>query len=308
MLHASKFFRTLIGRRKSFRTGMASISAMPRMAGMASILSALLLLTCVQASPVHAMSNESATVRMNAEVPSAGNSTTPAARFGTSGSASTADNLDDYDAMPGQGISDPLEPWNRFWFGFNDIFYLHIARPVYQGYAWAMPNEFQSGIKNFFSNLLFPMRFVNFLLQGNPKAAGVEFGRFFVNTTVGFGGFIDAAKGRKAIVPVNPADGNLGQTLGVWGIGPGFYMVWPFLGPNNTRDTVGMVGDWLLDPSFYVQPWYASWGSAIGFRLNELDTVLPLYENIKDVAVDPYISMREAFAAYRKQQIIHGTR
>lgn len=271
---------------------------------------ALLLLTCALDATARAETifKDRATERMKAVVPAANKSATTSMRFATAAeSAATAGNtLDDYESMPAQGVTDPLEPWNRFWFGFNDIFYLHIARPVYHGYAWVMPNEFQSGIKNFFSNLLFPVRFVNFLLQGNPQAAGVEFGRFFINTTVGFGGFIDAAKGRRAVVAVNPADGNFGQTLGVWGVGQGFYVVWPFLGPNNVRDSVGMVADWALDPSFYVQPWYASWGAVIGFRLNDLDTVLPMYENIKDVAVDPYISMREAYSAYRQQQILHA--
>lgn len=270
----------------------------------------LLLLTCALAGTVNAEEffKDRASVRMNAVVPAATSTTTASMRFAMSGdSTATAGNaLDDYESMPTQGVSDPLEPWNRFWFGFNDIFYLHIARPVYHGYTWVMPNEFQAGIKNFFSNILFPVRFVNFLLQGNPQAAGVEFGRFFINTTVGFGGFIDAAKGRKAVVAVNPADGNFGQTLGMWGVGQGFYVVWPFLGPNNVRDSVGMVADWALDPSFYLQPWYASWGAVIGFRLNGLDMVLPMYENIKDVAVDPYISMREAYTAYRQQQILYA--
>ena len=102
--------------------------------------------------------------------------------------------LDDYDQSPVQLIADPMEPWNRFWFHFNDIFYLYVARPLYRGYDFIMPDEFQSGLKNFLTNLLFPVRFVNNLLQGKPMDAGVEFGRFIVNSTVGFGGFIDVAK------------------------------------------------------------------------------------------------------------------
>lgn len=267
-------------------------------------LCALLLVTaCLW--PQHASAlpgdDDAATVRMRGVVPGANSSNTPILRF-----AAASESLDDYDAMPVQAIGDPLEPWNRFWFHFNDIFYIHIAKPVYTGYTFVMPNEFQSGIRNFFSNLLFPMRFVNFLLQGNPQAAGVEFGRFFVNTTVGLGGFIDAAKGRKAVVQIHPDDANFGQTLGVWGIGPGCYMVWPFFGPSSIRDGVGLLGDWALDPTFYIQPWYAATGAATGLRLNNLGDVLPMYEGIRDVAVDPYIAMREAYASFRQLQITRG--
>ena len=253
-----------------------------------------------------------ATQRMTSVVPGAQSSATNPMRFTTDAPARTdeaasasqaTDLLDDYDTAPLQAIADPLEPWNRFWFHFNDIFYLYVARPVYNGYTVVMPEEFQSGLSNFFSNLLFPKRFLNALLQGKVQAAGVEFGRFLVNTTVGFGGFIDAAKGRKAVVAVDPSGEDLGQTFGMWGIGTGFYMVWPFLGPSNVRDSIGMVGDWALEPTFYLQPWYASWGSAVGFRFNNLGDVLPTYENIKDVAVDPYIAMREAYSHYRLQQI-----
>ena len=216
-----------------------------------------------------------------------------------------ADNLDDYDTAPRQAITDPLEPWNRFWFRFNDIFYLHIAKPCYTAYTYVMPDEFQSGISNFFRNILFPMRFVNSLLQGKPQAAGAEFGRFLINTTVGFGGFINVTKDRKTVVPLDTVGEDFGQTLGVWGVGQGFYVVWPFLGPSSARDSVGMVADWTLDPTFYITPWLASAGVVGGLRFNELGHVLPLYEDVKDISVDPYIAMREAYITFRQNRIMH---
>ena len=270
------------------------------------LLCLTLSLGCVKKNPAPAdpalAEKSDDSQRFTAVVPAVGASAIHA--YGAGQGQASSENLDDYDSTPTQSIADPLEPWNRFWFRFNDIFYLHIARPVYQGYTYVMPNEFQAGIRNFFFNILFPMRFVNALLQGKPEAAGVEFGRFLVNSTVGLGGFIDAAKGRKAVVQVDPDGEDLGQTFGVWGIGPGFYIVWPFLGPKNLRDSVGMVGDWAADPTFYIQPWYASWGAVIGLRFNNLGEVLPTYENIKDVAVDPYIAMREAYSSYRQIQIV----
>ncbi len=213
--------------------------------------------------------------------------------------------LDDYDAAPVQGIADPLEPWNRFWFGFNDIFYLHIASPVYNAYDYIMPEPVQSGLSNFFNNLLFPVRFVNALLQGKVQLAGVEFGRFMINTTVGMGGLIDVAARHKTVVPYTREGEDFGQTLGSWGIGQGFYVVWPLYGPSSLRGSIGTAVDFFIDPAFYLDPTYLTTGIRVGLEFNDLDSVLPLYQDAKSVAVDPYVAMREAYAAYRKQQIMH---
>lgn len=214
-----------------------------------------------------------------------------------------ANELDDYDHAPAQIIADPLEPWNRFWFHFNDVFFLYVAKPLYKGYDFIMPREFQSGLKNFLTNMLFPVRFVNSLLQGKFKGAGVEFGRFIVNSTVGFGGFIDAAKGRKAVVDVDPAGEDLGQTLGYWGFGQGFYIVWPIIGPSSARDTVGLAGDVFLNPSFYLHARDVAMVGNATLRFNTLGDILPMYENVTEVAVDPYVAMREAYAAFRKLHV-----
>lgn len=220
------------------------------------------------------------------------------------GSMRAADNLDDYDAEPVTSIADPLEPWNRFWFHFNDIFYLHIARPAYNAWVYATPRQLRSGLNNFFSNLLFPMRFVNNILQFRFLEAGVEFGRFFINTTSSLG-FADVAKGKKTIVPVDPSGEDFGQTLGYWGIGHGFYVIWPFIGPSSARDTVGRVGDCFTDPIFYVHPWELATSSELALRFNALGDVLPLYEDLNSAAVDPYIAMREAYINFRNGQVKH---
>lgn len=183
------------------------------------------------------------------------------------GQMQQSDSLDDYDTAPVDSISDPLEPWNRFWFRFNDIFYLHIARPAYNAWVFITPHQLRSGLKNFFSNVLFPMRFVNNILQFRFLEAGVEFGRFFINTTSSLG-FADVAKGKKTIVPVDPSGEDFGQTLGRWGIGHGFYVVWPFIGPSSARDTVGRAGDLFTDPFFYVYPWELATSSELALRFN----------------------------------------
>jgi phospholipid-binding lipoprotein MlaA len=219
------------------------------------------------------------------------------------GQMKKTENLDDYeDYIAEANITDPLEPWNRFWFGFNNIFYLHVARPVYKAYSFVTPRQFRSGMKNFFSNLLFPVRFVNNILQFRFLEAGVEFGHFFVNTTSSFG-LVDVAKNKKTIVPVDPGGEDFGQTLGRWGIGHGFYIVWPFIGPSSPRDSLGRIGDLFTDPFFYVYPWELAAGSEGALRFNELGDVLPLYEDMNSAAVDPYIAMRQAYVNFRNAQV-----
>ncbi|MBQ1420509.1 MAG: VacJ family lipoprotein, partial [Desulfovibrio sp.] len=168
--------------------------------------------------------------------------------------------LDDYASGEPQLIADPIEPWNRFWFGFNDIFYLYVANPAYRFWETVTPRQLRTGISNVFRNLLFPMRFINNLLQFRFKEAGVEFGRFIVNSTAGLGGLVDIAKHKKTIVPVHPEGEDFGQTLGRWGFGHGFYIVWPFIGPSSVRETFGRAGDYFLYPAFWasyaIHPWY----------------------------------------------------
>lgn len=212
------------------------------------------------------------------------------------------ESLDDYD-IPASTISDPLEPWNRFWFSFNDVFYLYFARPVYTGYEFVTPSEFRTGLKNVLANLLFPVRFINSFLQGKPMAAGVEFGRFMLNSTLGFGGLIDVAKGVKAVVPVDPSGEDFGQTLGAWGVPQGFYVVWPIIGPSSARDSVGLAADSFLDPLYYLQPWEAAFIAAGSLRFNTMGDILTLYEDMNKSAVDPYVAMREAYAAYRQLRL-----
>lgn len=219
-----------------------------------------------------------------------------------------ADELDDYDSEPVQSIADPIEGWNRFWFGFNDIFYVYVAKPAYTAWETVTPSQLREGISNFWNNLLFPMRFVNNLLQFRFLEAGVEFARFIANSTAGMGGFIDVAKYKKPVVPVHPEGEDFGQTLGRWGIPHGFYIVWPFIGPSSVRETFGWAGDYFAYPGFaagyaWKAPWYVISGIQVGFFFNDLDDVLPTYMSLRDAAVDPYIMMREAWVRYRAIQV-----
>jgi phospholipid-binding lipoprotein MlaA len=218
------------------------------------------------------------------------------------------DALDDYSDASLPVIADPLEGWNRFWFGFNDVFYAYLFRPLYKAYAFVTPWEVRAGLNNALANALFPVRFVNSILQGKFLAAGVEFGRFIVNSTLGMGGLINITKDKKTIVPVDPDGEDFGQTLGVWGRGPGIYLVWPVIGPSNVRDTVGRAADMLTDPVFWfpgATPTVAAINSGIwlGLRFNAAGDTLANYDSLKGIAVDPYIAMRDMFTKLRQRRI-----
>lgn len=218
------------------------------------------------------------------------------------GGGATGSSLDDYDEIPVASIADPLEPWNRFWFGFNDIVYLYAARPLYRAWEFITPADVRSGLNNFLSNLLFPVRFANNLLQFRFKEAGVEFGRFIINTTCSLG-FANVAKDKKTIVPVDPTGEDFGQTLGYWGAGHGFYLVLPLLGPSSLRDAIGRVGDFFAQPTLYLETPVAFWAINGGLRFNSFGNMLPTYLDMKAAAVDPYLSMREAYVNLRAKQV-----
>ena len=272
-----------------------------RSAGMAL---ALLLLCLLAAVPTHAAgptpppAPSSLYDAESAALPPGAVSVRPA------GSATTvSDELDNYDDTPVTGIYDPLEPWNRFWFAFNDIFYVHIAKPVFEAYQKVMPRQIREGVSNIWDNVGFPKRFINNLLQGKGKGAFVELGRFCTNISAGFG-VMDVAASKKVLVPYDPSGEDFGQTLGRWGIGHGVYIVWPFLGPSSLRESVGFAGDCVVDPFFYVYPWELSTVSELYLRFNDLEGTLSTYTSLRGIAVDPYIAVREAYISYRNQQVL----
>ncbi|MBQ7617777.1 MAG: VacJ family lipoprotein [Desulfovibrio sp.] len=211
-----------------------------------------------------------------------------------------ANDLDDYEDATEVSVYDPFEGWNRFWFRFNDGFYLYVAEPVYRGWQAVTPASVRWGLKNFLHNALFPVRFVNNILQFKFKAAGVEFGRFMMNT-MSSAGFSNPASTKKTIVPMDSVGEDFGQTLGVWGLGHGPYIVWPFIGPSSLRETFGLLGDMFAGPFLYIDPWWASSAAAFTLRFNNLDEVLPLYKDIKGAALDPYLAMREAYIRFRNE-------
>lgn len=219
---------------------------------------------------------------------------------GNSPSESAFDELEAELAQKQVSVADPLEPVNRVMFGVNDVVYFWILKPVLRGYVYAVSTEARTGIRNFFHNVATPARLVNCILQGRNAEADIELRRFAVNTVVGALGLGDPARDRWGL---KPAEEDLGQTLAVYGLGDGFYLVWPLLGPSTLRDSVGMVGDAFLDPVRYVPPEAVSIGISATGTVNDTSFRLGEYESLKAATVDPYIAMRQAYLQYRKKQI-----
>lgn len=210
---------------------------------------------------------------------------------------------DELPPFPEEDDHDPLQGFNRAMFTFNDKFDRYLARPVAEAYQDVTPRPIRIGISNFFSNLFQPTVVINNLLQGKVKRAGVDSGRFLVNTTVGVLGLFDIATPMG--LPKNTED--LGQTLGWWGIEPGPYLVLPFLGPRNTRDAFGLVGDWYTDPVSYIDPSSTRWGTrGVGFvdtRAQLLGASAVLEQAAGE---DSYIFVREAYRQRRRNQVYDG--
>lgn len=218
---------------------------------------------------------------------------------------------DDEDIMDDLGpveplvsIADPFEPVNRFFFHFNDKLYFWFLKPVSTGYKAIVPEPARIGVRNFFHNLGFPIRFVNCVFQGKFKGAGYEVGRFLINSTLGVAGFMDSAS-KHFDLPEYEED--FGQTLGYYGLGHGFFINWPFIGPSSALDTVGEVGDAFLDPIYYIDV-KTKYDLAIkGIKeINKASLgtgVYGEYEDLKKAALDPYIAVRDAYYQYRQGQI-----
>ncbi len=198
-------------------------------------------------------------------------------------------------------IADPLQPWNRAMYTFNDRFYFWLLKPVSQGYGKVVPEWGRVRVRNFFHNITTPIRFANCILQLKFHSAAKEVGRFVVNSTGGIGGLFDVLKDNPNAQGSNE---DLGQTFGSYGIGSGFYIVWPILGPSSLRDTVGLVGDGFLNPENYVTPF---WWDAVGIHAYETVNYTSLhigdYEDLKESALDPYVSLRNAYYQHRESEI-----
>lgn len=200
---------------------------------------------------------------------------------------------------PPATLADPLEPVNRGLFWVNDKLYSYLFKPVARALR-VVPEPVRTSLGNVFSNLGTPVRFANSLLQLKFADAGSELGRFMINSTLGIGGLFDPAKDWGDL---KRKDEDLGQTFGHYGLGQGFYLVLPVLGPTTLRDGLGRVGDTFLEPL----PYMLDDTEALIGRLVEQENRLSLdkdtYEGIKQQELDPYLFIRNAYAQRRAAQV-----
>lgn len=206
-------------------------------------------------------------------------------------------------------IFDPLSGYNRVMTGFNDIIYRYAFTPVFKVYGDIMPAPAKTGINNFFNNLMFPIRFVNNLLQFKFFEAVDEVFSFTLNSTFGLGGFIEVSESYFGIKRHNE---DFGQTLGRWGIGSGFPVVLPILGQSNLRDIFGIVGDYFANPLTYVDSLAGKDAlensyigiSGAGLRMLNMGGIQPnRYEMLTKDAIDLYPFMRNSYEQMRDAAI-----
>jgi len=224
-----------------------------------------------------------------------------------SGTVAESDGTDEdeyEDEEESQGIYDPIAPLNKAMFHVNDRLYFWVLKPAATGYSHLVPHYFRTGFSSVYDNLKTPARMINSLLQFRLKAAGTEFLRFLVNSTVGVAGFKDIAGD---VLEIRKQEADFGQTLGHYGIGHGLYILWPVFGPSSLRDTVGFAGDSLLHPLTYAGwldlPVTATFGISAHEKVNDTSFRTGEYESFLKAVLDPYTAMRDSFVQYRKRKV-----
>jgi phospholipid-binding lipoprotein MlaA len=204
--------------------------------------------------------------------------------------------------QPGETY-DPFERVNRKVFWFNDQLDAYALEPLAKGWDYVAPDVVQRSIDRFFDNIDFPIIFTNDLLQWKLRDAGVTAARFAINTTAGLGGFFDPA----ADVGLRKKYEDFGQTLGVWGVEPGPYLVLPLLGPSSPRDAVGNVVDSPLRVYSFFAPFYVSVAATATRTLNLRSLFLEEIRTNKEAALDYYVFVRNAYEQRRRALINDST-
>lgn len=205
-------------------------------------------------------------------------------------------------AQQAEQSSDP-DPWqgfNRAMFTFNDALDRWTLKPLARAYKFVMPDPLEMGVSNVFNNVQEVPNTINGVLQGDLKGAAHDTGRLLVNTTLGIGGLLDVAQHMN--LPADE-DEDFGQTLAVWGVGQGPYLVLPLLGPSTLRDGFGRPVDFYTNPTNYIDhkpTEYTVWG------LSLLDTRAGLLDLEKNLTGDRYIFIRDVYLQRREFLINNG--
>jgi phospholipid-binding lipoprotein MlaA len=199
---------------------------------------------------------------------------------------------------------DPFERVNRAVFSFNEAADQYVIKPIAEGYKFVLPEFVRTGVTNFFSNINDVLIGANNLLQGKPDSAASDIGRFFINSTVGILGLFDVATD----MGLDKNREDFGQTLGVWGFNDGPYVVLPFFGPSNVRDTVGFVVD--VETDFMINTNKLNSDEKIAINslriINRRADLLDAGQLLEDAAFDKYSFLRDGYLQRRRNQIYDG--
>ena len=198
---------------------------------------------------------------------------------------------------------DPFEPFNRAMLGINTGIEKVIAKPIDTVYRGVTPKPVRKGISNAVDNLGSPVTFLNDLLQGRPGRAGKTLIRFIVNSVIGIAGFFDIAKANG----LPPHQEDFGQTLAVWGVKTGPYLVLPLIGPTTVRDGIGYGIDTISDPLYWVLN-----NSTATYAIAGVETLVPYdnyreeIESLRKSSIDYYSALRSAYLQRRQSDIYNG--
>ena len=199
---------------------------------------------------------------------------------------------------------DPFESMNRAVFTFNENADEYVIKPVAEAYQFVLPDFVRTGVTNFFSNIGDVFVAVNNLLQGKPGNAANDIGRFLVNSTIGILGLFDVAT--EAGLEKNKED--FGQTLGVWGVPSGPYVVLPLFGPSSVRDTAGLALD--IKTDFILNSNQLNHDQKVGSTVlrvvNQRANLLDASQLLEDAAFDKYSFLRDSYLQRRRNQVYDG--
>jgi phospholipid-binding lipoprotein MlaA len=202
---------------------------------------------------------------------------------------------------------DPFEPVNRQILEANDFVDRILIKPIAQAYVFVVPEVGRAGVKNVLDNMKEPTLFFNNVLQGQFEKAGITVGRFVINTAFGIGGLVDLAtpSGLKR----QPAD--FGQTLFVWGLPSGPYLVLPLFGPTTARDALGQGVDSYADPFIILANAHdlteLTTARLLAGGIDERADVLDVLDDLHKNAIDYYAELRSMTQQHRAAQLGHGT-
>jgi phospholipid-binding lipoprotein MlaA len=203
---------------------------------------------------------------------------------------------------PNANPADPLEPFNRSVYKFNDAVDRTVLKPVATAYRDVTPTMVQKGVGNFFGNLEDVWSFVNNVLQLKGEAAADTFFRVGVNTFIGLGGVIDVASEMRIARHTE----DFGQTLGHWGVGAGPYVMLPILGPSTLRDTAALPVDWNGDPVTRVDDIPTRNTLYVVRAVDQRATLLKVETVLDEAALDKYSFIRDAYLQRRRNAVYDG--